>query len=586
MLSPKPVAPFAALSGAARRASPLAAMSRPAFFRRLVSFELVALLALAPLLYIFQKTEPARRNIVYWDEFDTAIAMLLRIADKPTAERVVGELFAINNEHRMVTSRLLFAANYATTGTVNFDFLNLAGNATLIGLVVLLVVHARTRPRRLIMLLVLAAFYFQLEHYENFMWSGASIDHFQIVLLAAGAFVCVARNTWAGIACGAALATLATFTLAHGVITWAVGGLLLWRARNRRGLLLWGGIALAALVGFLIGFKFNQAQGFVAATPAGAAAVLRYWLTLVGAAPAFGHLDVAPWLGVVLLFVLYRLVRAQALRHEPVAFALLLFALGSLALIAIGRAQLSGGTVFSRYYILSASVWAMAVFILLARYSHPRRPLVPLAWVLPMLLVFNIFANRSFTAAADSWIECRDRAAVRYLQHGVDGKGAFFLHPQPAHSTDLLKRAARSGIYTLPPMCLERPFPVNAKPSKRLTYFVDDLRVTDRSVYVTGWAALRDATSKRHQIHIVLRSDEATHLFTAVSETRPDVAKATQQPGWEVSGFQFTRLRDRLPEGMFQVGFLIDGPDGPEFVMTAHRIDLTGEGKALLATGE
>lgn len=563
-------------------------MSRPAptFLRRLVSLELVALLALAPLLFIFQKTEPARRNIVYWDEFDTALAMLLRIADKPTAERVVGEMFAINNEHRMVTSRLLFAANYAATGSVNFDFLNLVGNATLLGLVVLLVVHVRTRPRRLIMLLVLAAFYFQLEHYENFMWSGASIDHFQIVLLAAGAFVCVARNTWAGIACGAALATLATFTLAHGVVTWVVGALLLWHARNRRGLLLWGGIAAAALVGFLIGFKFNQAQGFVAATPAGAAAVLRYWLTLIGAAPSFGHLAIAPWLGAVMLFVLYRLVRSHALRHEPVAFALLLFALGSLALISIGRAQLSGGTVFSRYYILSASVWAMAVFILLARYSHPRMALAPFGWVLPVLVVFNVMANRTFLAASDSWIECRDRAAVRYLQHGVDGKGTFFLHPQPAHSTDLLKRAARSGIYILPSMCLERPFPLNAKPSKRLTYFVDDMQVTDRSVFLTGWAALRDVTSKRHQIHLVLRSDEATHLFTAVSETRPDVAKATQQPGWEISGFQFARLRERLPEGQFQVGFLIDGPDGPEFVMTAHRLDLTGEGKALLATGQ
>lgn len=563
-------------------------MNRPAptFFRRLVSFELIALLALAPLLFIFQKTEPARRNIVYWDEFDTAIAMLLRIASKPTAEGVVGEMFAINNEHRMVTSRLLFAANYAATGSVNFDFLNLAGNATLLGLVAVLVVHVRTRPRRLIMLLVLAAFCFQLEHYENFMWSGASIDHFQIVLLAAGAFVCVARNTWAGIACGAALATLATFTLAHGVITWAVGALLLWRTPNRRGLILWGGIAAAALVGFLVGFKFNQAQGFVAATPAGAAAVLRYWLTLIGAAPALGNLVVAPWLGALMLFGLYRLVRAHALRHEPVAFALLLFALGSLALIAVGRAQLSGGTVFSRYYILSASAWAMAVFIFLTRYSHPRAPLFPLAWVLPVLVVFNVFANRNFSAAADSWIECRDRAAVRYLQHGVDGKGTFFLHPQPAHSTDLLKRAARSGIYILPSMCLERPFPVNAKPSKRLTYFLDDMQVTDRSLFLTGWAGLRDVPSKRHQLHLVLRSDDATHLFTTVSETRPDVAKATAQPGWEVSGFQFARLRERLPEGQFQVGFLIDGPDGPEFVMTAHRVDLTGEGKAVLATGQ
>ncbi|MES2694006.1 MAG: hypothetical protein V4773_11070 [Verrucomicrobiota bacterium] len=561
---------------------PLAASSP---FRRYLAIALVALLALAPLLYIVDRTEPARRNIVYWDEFDTALAMLLRIAEKPDSNRFVSEMLALNNEHRMVTSRLLFASNYAATGRINFDFINFVGNLSLLGLIALLVVHARTLPRRLAMLAVLAALFFQLEHYENFMWSGASIDHFQVVLLAAAALVCVARNTWPGIVGGAVFASLATFTLAHGIVTWAVGALLLWRARNRAGLALWCGLAALGLGGFFLGFQANQSHGFATFSGAGVVLVIRYWLTLLGAVPALGNSAVAPWLGLVLLAVIVRLVRRNTLRHQPVAFALILFALGALALIAVGRAQVSGGVIFSRYYVLGATAWGMALYIVLTRYAHPRSLFLPLGWALPVLVVFNVAGNRAFSVAADSWVECRDRAAVRFLQHGADGRGSFTLHPRPEHSTLLLKQAARAGIYAMPPLCQEIPFPENAKPSTRLIYFVDDMTVNDRSVYVTGWAALRDVKSERHQIHLVLRNAQETHLFTTVTESRPDVAKATKQPSWELSGFQFVRLRDRLPDGEFQIGFLIDGPDGPEFTMTAHRVDLTGEGKALLVTG-
>jgi hypothetical protein len=64
------------------------------------------------------------------------------------------------------------------------------------------------------------------------------------------------------------------------------------------------------------------------------------------------------------------------------------------------------------------------------------------------------------------------------------------------------------------------------------------------------------------------------------------VAAATKHPDWRLSGFRFALRRDRLPTGEFQVGLLIDDGDTPEYVMTAHRLQLIGDGKALLATGD
>ena len=68
-----------------------------------------ALLAAIPVAYIATKVFAASRNIVFWDEFDTALDLILRINAGADWKELLGRFVAVNNEHRMVTSRLLFA---------------------------------------------------------------------------------------------------------------------------------------------------------------------------------------------------------------------------------------------------------------------------------------------------------------------------------------------------------------------------------------------------------------------------------------------------------------------------------------------
>lgn len=547
---------------------------------------IIGVAALLPVAYMLSQAMAASRNVVYWDELETALALMLKLKEGTTPGEFLGELFALNNEHRMVTSRLMFATSYWLTGTVNFSVISFIGNASIVALCVVLVVAAGTAARRLRLGVLLAALLFQMEHYENFLWSGSSIDHFQVVLLAGAAIVGVARQTRRGLLLGALLAALATFTLAHGIMLWPVGAAMLLRTGNWRRLAAWG-VGGAVTIGlFLTGFQVNQAHHFAEFSAAGAIDILRYWLAMLGAVPALGHALLAPVLGGVLLAGLGLLARRGALRREPIAFPLALFAVAAAALIAVGRAEQTSGLVHSRYYVLSGLAWALALFMGAERFSHPRRPLQLLMLALPLLAGFNLAGNQLFAAKAGSWVECRDRAVLRFKQHGVDGRGSFTLHPTPARATDLLNRAEELGVYRMGPVCLRRPFVTDAKLSKRMAYFVDEITVNDRSAYVSGWAALPGERSQRGEIHIVLRSEKETHMFTAVTITRPDVAKATGHPEWELAGFRFARTRDRLPTGEFQLGFLISNDGDEEYIMTAHRLRLIGGGEALLASGQ
>lgn len=555
------------------------------FTRQRVVIAVLIALALAPVFYVLLRTSEARRDLVYWDELDTVIAALVKLKEGTTPTAFLHDLFALNNEHRMATSRLMYATSYWLTGTVNFAVFDWIGIAWIVGTCGLLVATAGAGMRRLHLGILLAFLLFQLEHYENFLWGGASIDHFQVVLLGAGTIIALARGTRAGVLAGSLLAVLATYTLAHGIMLWPVGAAMLWRARRQRWLWLWGGIGAFAMGCFVAGFEVNQAESFVSVSPAGAYKVLQYWLAILGAVPALGVEALEPVLGGILLLLLGVALARGAARRERITLPLVCFTLAAAALIAAGRAEESGGEVYSRYYVLSGVAWALTLFMLLQRHSHPRRPLRLLVAAVPVLIGFNLFANHSFSDETDSWLEARDRAVTRFKQHGVDGRGSFTLHPIPERATELLRKSEELNVYRLGEINRRRPFPPGATVSNRLVYFVDEMTVNSRAAFVRGWAAIPGRRSQRGEIHLILRSAHETHLFTTVSITRPDVATATRQPGWERAGFRFARRRDRLPSGEFQLGFLITADGKSEYIMTAHRLRLVGDGEALLATG-
>ena len=121
-------------------------------------------LALLPLIYIGLRAAEAGRNVAYWDEFETALALIMRLHTGVAPTAFIHELFSVNNEHRMVMSRLLFTASYGLTGTVNFSIISLLGNGCLLALCAILIVGAGSAARRLRLGLVLALGQFQLEN--------------------------------------------------------------------------------------------------------------------------------------------------------------------------------------------------------------------------------------------------------------------------------------------------------------------------------------------------------------------------------------------------------------------------------------
>lgn len=269
--------------------------------------------------------------------------------------------------------------------------------------------------------------------------------------------------------------------------------------------------------------------------------------------------------------------------RQPVALYSAVFAVGALALIALGRAALVGGMVNSRYLVLGALAWALVIFMLLelAVEANPARPFRALAWLLPALAAFNVAADVKFSPSADGFNEVRDRVATSFQQFGADGKDVtrLRLHPVEKHADVLLKKSEERGVYHLPEFSLPAEFP-DAVESSRLITYVDELFASTRAVTIGGWAMLPGRWSRRGQVYVVLQSETSRLIFSSVTLQRTDVATAYKEPKWLYSGFRAVINRDRLPAENFDVGVLIVDEDQAEFVMTANRLELgTPEGR-------
>jgi hypothetical protein len=533
------------------------------------------MLGLLPVVYLLVRGFLASRNVAYWDELDSALGLLVHLKSGAGWREVLNDLFAVTNEHRTVTSRILFVVSYGWTGTVNFTVVGVIGNLFICALAGLLVVNAGDDPRKIRMMVLLAALLFQLEHFENFFWSGSSIDHFQVVLLAGLAVVGLARGSRPALLGAILCALLATFTLAQGLMVWPAGAITLAVQRRWRQLGAWLGLGGFIVAIYFCGFAFNPGHHVADLSLVSIGRILHFWLVLLGIPLAFGYEPIAPFLGLGLLALLARLLlQREIFSRERVALPMALWAVMALLLLAIGRVNVALGHVYSRYYVLGALAWALVLFMKFETWGDAARPYRLLLRVVPALILFNVVADCLFEASGETWIACRNAAADAYVRSGKDGTNSLTLYPDPAYGTRVIQQAEEAGVFRMPELCRERPWS-DAPLSSRMVITIDRIASEGKILVVEGWVAVKDATLPLKDVSIVLETTNGRRIFNAIAASRPDVvAHFAQQGSWQSTGFRFECRRWLLPKGDYRIGALTQAAGQAEYAMTDRRLEL------------
>lgn len=531
-------------------------------------------LALASVLLVATQITLHLRDIPYWDEIDGVLTNLPRFDATASWPLRLEQLFALQNEHRTFTSNLLFAVIHGLGVKLNFTFIAVVGNSFLLGVCAVLITRAGSWTRALRLAAVLGLCVVHLQHHENFFWSGSSIDHFLVVLLAIGALAGVAAETRPGVLLGLWLGLLSTYTLAHGFVVWPVGAGLLVVQRRWRWLPLWLGIAAFAALCYLPGFAVNPAHHIEASTRV--IGVLHYWLTLLGGTPAIGNLVAAPWLGLALLGGVSWLWWCGAWRAAPFAAAVVAFCVVALGVIAVGRTGVSAGVLIpSRYCILSSLAWALVIWVALER-ELARKPNGSLlvATGAAALVVLNLTLNVRFFDRGAEFARQRD-ASVQWFQYYHTLHGApFALYPRPDQADRILRHAADRGLYAFP-QPVHTVDIADAQPSAEISFCLDELKTDPDNVYVQGWAFLSPDPSPADRPQVVFRGASGLRAFATIDVPRPDVAAAFQNPQLAAAGFRLVIPRRELPAEAVTVGVAFHRPGAaPAYTVSDRELAL------------
>lgn len=399
--------------------------------------------ALAPVIAAFAFVAAYGVNIPYLDDWDT-----VRLIGQQTSGTLsLSDLFHQYNEHRIFFPRLVELELAKVDGFDTRVEMYVVLLSSLGTLVVLALAVRRSLGRSWLFLLPLLAYLtFSLRQRENFLWGFqigfAFAEIFSALALYLLFLACSSRWRPIPFAAGAALsATVATYSVAQGLLVWPAGLVLILLSgkvlEQRRFLAAWTALASGEVALYFYGYHSAHTEGpsYVHHHPL---AGCKYFLMLFGAA-LFSRPGLAFVCGSILFVItaaaMTLTVRRGETKQESFWLALLGFSLLAILAIAFGR-TVAGAF---RYPLLSRytpfSLLAIAsVLALAARLAFRGRSLggVVLFASLTGLVIASVpgsYRNQFREARLDAAL--RKRAAyVLYTYHSQPD--AFLLRLVPS----------------------------------------------------------------------------------------------------------------------------------------------------------
>ncbi len=525
----------------------------------------IVLAGVIPLVALVAAVQRYAVNVLYWDEW--AIATILPRHHLGRLRWM--DLFAQHNESRMVVPRLLIVAlANASGGDVRWQMgatIALAcGVSACVWVLGRRTLQCGTVARAAIWALA-NLLVFGLVQHENWLMGMQLVAELPVACLAGGLVAATSNRPLATrfVAC-MALATVSTFSMAHGAICWVLLLPMLWvrssvtSADGRMRRVRWTGVYVAVFLGLLLAYfhDYHKPAGHpgldeVLRQPAKA---LAYALAFLGH-PLRGigapRLAAAIAAGVVSLVVLaavaFRLLRAadarQRLNRAAPWLIFVAYALASAAVATLGRLGFGLEQSLESRYTAYSSYLPLAILHLLV-IARPAR------WVSAAVSAWIAIASACTSIASlDDMAATRARrlqgSAVLQMSAVVTTPDeiARTLYPDVCQFQHVAAKLEKVGL--LSPLRLTDPHLdriAGEITAEAPNGFVDTVaRADDGSLDVIGWVLLRDP--RRLADAVLLSYDDENGRpvvfdLTTERKIRADVAEREGAPGLAPSGFR------------------------------------------------
>jgi hypothetical protein len=394
-------------------------------------------------------------NVPLGDDITDVLQVLTGVLNSDSFAEAWKWLFDQHNDHRTLSSRLVYLLVYGLADEINFRTLNFIASAGQLGLLALLYLGITDRTRRWLILFPATLLLLNLRAYGLTLWPMATFAYVYVYLYGFASLYCLHQTGKSHFLLALLFACLATFSLASGQVVWIVGLAVLIHRRilgeRQSGVHAIAWILSAIVVLWLWRWGLE--------TPNTIGGVLRFFIE-------------SPWHH---MYYYFALLGAAATGSSALIAAL--FGICLLALICLSsyRQRQEFDTLFEWYgWYIALSVAAMALgrapystieYALSSRYSFPSLLMVSTCWVL-VATRFQLHQPRPLAIVTlTALVYCFSSYSLysKELQPYVEKRVKRFNHQsywifgrKISDTNSIVDAAVAKGIYNPP----SRPLPI------------------------------------------------------------------------------------------------------------------------------
>ncbi len=396
-------------------------------------------------------------NIPYADDIFDILQLLINVVKSTDFTHTFKLLFAQHNEHRTLSSRLVYYLLLIVAGEINFRTLIFLANLAIPLMLLLFWLSIRHHRYALLILLPVALVLFQPRFYELSFWSMAGFAYMFVYLYAFASLSCLREVGLIRFLAAVVFASLGTFTLASGQLIWLVGfASLLHQALVVRRISLaypvcWMCCAALILLAWRIGYETQNTMDFIwnglLEQPRHYAA---YFLVLLGNALSESSVALAVSAGGVMLIIAgYTSVRS--IPRNDISLELYAgYIVLSIVVTTLGRASATSleFALMSHYSLPSVLLLATTIAMLGSRLPASGQKMSVYAVAILLTAAYWVSSFQVHTVRLQQVLE---RTVKNYNQNTY-----WAFAKSTVETNAIVSEAIAMGIYKPPP----RPYPM------------------------------------------------------------------------------------------------------------------------------
>lgn len=528
-------------------------------------------------------------NIPVNDDYRAILDSLNKIISVESVSDKISVIFSQHNEHRIAYDRLWAIICYKINGQVNFNYLSLIGNLSLVGIFFLLLKNVRKVRKELIYLVPLSILVFNITFYENMTFAMAGLSNFTVFLFSLLSLYYLTKEviTKKDLFLSLLFMLFAVYTQGSGVFLIPISILILIYVKQRKQLIVYSCFSLLVIFAYFYGYKTPEYHPSILSTLIDfKVRALLFSLSFLGSAFNYNLIytndlqestGLTAIIGFIFLMIYIYLIKIKYYKKNLFVFSVMSMIVMTAFITGVTRCQFGMETAGASRYRISGVIFLIALYIAFIQlYKSESRFYKPI-FILSALIYFGICLRQY------EYLSLREKDTMTGVLRYESGELLKLNGFEQDFYNQAIIESSKLGTYYLPSSnSMQLYFPYSKEISvENKEYSTEESNSNIQAIdkikdfyLIDGWVYFEHFSSDNQEVYIGIKNINQPNIkfFTAKQIPKFDLNPYFKKFTIQNSGFLARIKESDLEKGNNEIYIQIKNGETVKLIKTDKKI--------------